>query len=42
MGLTVPEADDSNDHNSHNEDKPSSSRAHDEGKLFLELLGTRA
>lgn len=42
LGLGVPEADDSNDHNSYHEDKPSCGRAHDEGELLLELLGTRA
>lgn len=42
MGLGVPEADDSNDHDSHYEDKPSRGRTHNEGKLLLELLGTGA
>lgn len=42
MGLGVPEADDSDDHDSHHEDKPSCSGAHDEGKLLLELLGPGA
>lgn len=41
-GLGVPEANDGDDHNSHYEDKPGCSRAHNEGKLFLELLGTGA
>lgn len=41
-GLRVPEADDSDDHHSYHEDKPSCGRAHNEGKLLLELLGTRA
>lgn len=38
----VPEADNSNDHNSHHEDKPSRGGTHDEGELLLELLGTGA
>ena len=42
LGLGVPEADDSNDHNSYHEDKPGRCRAHNEGELLLELLGTRA
>lgn len=36
---TVPEADKSNDHDDHHEDKASYGGSHNQGKLLLKLLG---